>query len=75
MITRGSYVHKPMVKFLASKISFLFLKILMVSTKQFTGLLEIIKLYKTKPFGIREFFLFFIIYPPKKLYLGFKMIK
>ena len=48
MTTRGSYVHKPMVKIFGGipKVLVLcnFLKILMVSDKTFTRLLELIKL-------------------------------
>ena len=54
MTTRGSYVHIRMVKFLgaSSDVScfYNFLKILIVSDmKQFTGILEFIKLYKQNP--------------------------
>ena len=51
MITRGSYVHKPMVKFFwgASR-KCLFLQIFRwFQTKQFARILEFIKLYKQNP--------------------------
>ena len=54
-ITRGSFVHKPMVKFsryvpqtFCCCCCCKYLKLLMVSTKQFTRLLEFIKLYLNK---------------------------
>ena len=63
--TRGSYVHdKPMVKFgeASRKCYFFcvqyFLKILTVSDKTFTRLLEFIKLYKQNP--LENFFIFTI---------------
>ena len=61
--TRGSYVHKPMVKFgeASRKCYFFvcnFLKILTVSDKTFTRLLEFIKLYKQNP--LEKFFIFTI---------------
>ena len=45
MATRGSYVHKPMVK-LFGGVLWNFLQILIFQTKQFTGLLELMQLYK-----------------------------
>ena len=62
--TRGSYVHKPIVNFffwggggiLKCYFYAIFSKYWWFQTKQFTRLLEFIKLYETKP--IRELFLF-----------------
>ena len=65
MTTRGSNVHKPIVKLLMGILKMLvlcnFLKVLMVLDIAIHKALELIKLYTQNP--IREEFFFFIIYP------------
>ena len=70
--TRRSYVHKPIVKFSGASPKCLlfanFSKYLWFKTKQFTGLLEFVKLYKQN--SLKKLFL--LHYLPK-LYIGFKL--
>ena len=53
MATRGSYVHNSMVEFLGASRKMLvyaiFSEKLWFQTKRFTGLLELIQLYKQNP--------------------------
>ena len=74
MTTRGSYVHKPMVKIfggISKTLHFLqFSQTLMVSDKTIHKALRIDKTLKTIP--IAEFFYFHYL---PKLYIGFKQFK
>ena len=53
MATRGSYVHNSMVEFSGASQKFYFYAIfsenLWFQTKRFTGLLELVQLYKQNP--------------------------
>ena len=72
MATRGSYVHNSMVTFWGAfwkcKFYAVFSKYWWFQTKLFTGLLELIQLYKQSPL---EKILIVDHYLPK-LYIGFK---
>ena len=62
MATRGSYVHNSMVEFWGASRKFLFHAIfsenLWFQTKRFTGLLELVQLYKQYP--LEKLFIFTI---------------
>ena len=68
MATRGSYVHNCMVEFSGhpKNVFVFFLRKLMFQTKRFTGLLELVQLYKQNP--LEKIFIFNIL---PKLYIGF----
>ena len=74
MATRGSYVHNSYGRIFGGIPKMLvlcnFLIKLMVSDKRFTGLLELIQLYKQNP--LENFFIFTMHLP--KLYIGFNII-
>ena len=72
--TRGSYVHKPTVKFLEVSPNFLsgnFSNYGWLQTKQFTRLLEFIKLYKQNPLMMIFFFSHYFI---PELHIGFNQL-
>ena len=71
MATRGSYVHNSMVEYSGESRKYLFYAIFSENwwfqTNRFTGLLELIQLYKQNPLET-----FFHFHHLPKLYMGFK---
>ena len=70
MVTRGSYVHNSMVEFRGHpenvKFYAIFSEYWWFQTKRFTGLLELVQLYK------QNLFFFIHFHHLLKLYIGFK---